>query len=94
MYEEIERVLDQHVRPLLRGHGGDMEVLGLEDGVLRFRLLGKCSGCPAADLTTEELIRSEVVERVPEVRQVALVRETSQELLVQAREILRRRHGG
>ena len=52
MYEEIERVLDQHVRPLLRGHGGDMEVLGLEDGVLRFRLLGKCSGCPAAGLTT------------------------------------------
>ena len=93
MYEEIERVLDEHVRPLLRGHGGDMEVLGLEDGVLRFRLLGKCSGCPAADLTTEELIRSQVVERVPEVR-LALVRETSRELLDQAREILRRRHGG
>ena len=114
MYEEIERVLDQHVRPLLRGHGGDMEVLGLEDGVLhtfplagtrprggndeedqvRFRLLGKCSGCPAAGLTTEELIRAEVVERVPEVREVALVQETSRELLDQAREILRRRHGG
>ncbi len=94
MYEEIERALDEHVRPLLRGHGGDMEVLGLEDGVLRFRLLGECSGCPAADLTTEELIRSQVVERVPEVRQVALVRETSRELLDQAREILRRRHGG
>lgn len=94
MYEEIERVLDQYVRPLLRGHGGDMEVLSLEDGVLRFRLLGRCSGCPAADLTTEDLIRSEVVGRVPEVRQVALVQETSQELLDQAREILRRRHGG
>ena len=94
MYEKIERVLDQHVRPLLRGHGGDMEVLGLEDGVLRFRLLGKSSGCPAAGLTTEELIRAEVVERVPEVREVALVQETSRELLDQAREILRRRHGG
>lgn len=94
MYEEIERVLDEHVRPLLRGHGGDMEVLSLEDGVLRFRLLGKCAGCPAADLTTEELIRGEVVGRAPEVRQVVLVQETSRELLDQAREILRRRHGG
>ena len=46
------------------------------------------------DLTTEELIRAEVVERVPEVREVALVQETSRELLDQAREILRRRHGG
>lgn len=94
MYEEIEAVLDEHVRPLLRTHGGDMQVLSVEDGVLRFKLTGKCSGCPAADLTTEELIRGEVTGRLPSIRQVVLVQETSQELIDQARAILRQRHGG
>ncbi len=69
-------------------------MLSVEDGVLRFRLTGQCAGCPAADLTTEELIRGEVTSRVPGVREVALERETSRELLDQARAILRQRHGG
>lgn len=94
MNEELEAVLDQYVRPQLRGHGGDLEVLSVEDGVLRFKLTGQCAGCPAADLTTEELIRGEVAARIPTIRQVMLVRESSGELLEQARAILRARHGG
>ncbi len=58
MYEDIEAVLDEHVRPLLRTHGGEMEIIEVEDGVVRFKLKGKCAGCPAADLTTEELLRA------------------------------------
>lgn len=92
MNEELEAVLDQYVRPRLRGHGGDLEVLSVEDGVLRFKLTGQCAGCPAADLTTEELIRAEVIARIPTIRQVMLVRESSGELLEQARAILRARH--
>lgn len=94
MNEELEAVLNEYVRPLLRTHGGDMEVISVEDGVMRFKLKGKCSGCPAADLTTEELIQSEVLEHYPAVKQVVLVQETSQELINQARAILKMRHGG
>lgn len=43
MYEELEAVLDEHVRPLLWGDGGDMEVLEVEDGVVRFKLKGRCA---------------------------------------------------
>lgn len=38
MYEDIEAVLDEHVRPLLRTHGGEMEIIEVEDGVVRFKL--------------------------------------------------------
>ena len=41
MYEDIEAVLDEHVRPLLRTHGGEMEIIEVEDGVVRFKLKGK-----------------------------------------------------
>ena len=94
MYEELEAVLDEHVRPLLRGDGGAMEVLEVEDGVVRFKLKGRCAGCPAADLTTEALIQSELVERVPGIRKAVLVQDISDELLDQARAIIRSHHGG
>ncbi|HWS43287.1 MAG TPA: NifU family protein [Pseudoflavonifractor sp.] len=94
MYEEIEAVLDEHVRPLLYTHGGDMEIVSVEDGILRFRLKGRCSGCPAADLTTEELIQTAVMEHIPSIRRAVLVQEVSETLLAEARAILQIRHGG
>lgn len=94
MYEEVEAVLNEHVRPLLRTHGGDMEVLEVADGIVRFKLKGKCSGCPAADLTTEELIQTELTEHLPSIKKAVLVQEINPELLDEARAILRQRHGG
>lgn len=50
------------MRPYLREHGGDVEVLGVQDGVVRVRMAGACSGCTAAAITlregVEEALRS------------------------------------
>ena len=86
---KIEEVLDGKVRPYLSGHGGGVEVDSLEGGTLRVRLLGQCAGCPSAMLTNEQLIQEEVRAAVPEVKQVAILQAVSQELLDQARAILR-----
>ncbi len=93
MCPEIEDILDQYVRPILRGHGGELEVIGFDQGVVRFKLKGRCAGCPAADLTTEELIQSALVEHVQGVTQAVLVQDISDELLEQARAVIRSRHG-
>ena len=85
----IEAVLDEKVRPYLSGHGGGVEVRELEDGVLRVRMLGQCAGCPSAMLTNEQIIQEEVCAAVPEVRQVAIIQQVSEELMAQARAILR-----
>lgn len=94
MIEAIERVLDAYVRPLLRTHGGDLEVLSVEDGVVRFKLLGQCAGCPAADLTNEEIIETALIEHVPGITQAVLVQDISEELLAQARELIKLRREG
>ena len=94
MYEDIEAVLDEHVRPLLRTHGGEMEIIEVEDGVVRFKLKGKGAGCPAADLTTEELIQTALTEHLPHIKRAVLVQDISPELLDEARSILKMRHGG
>lgn len=92
--ERVEAVLEARVRPQLRAHGGDVEVLSLADGVLRLRLLGACAGCPAAELSTRDMIEETLREALPEVREIELVHCVSGELLDAARAILRGGAGG
>ena len=85
----IEEVLDRRVRPRLRAHNGGVAVDRLEDGVLYVRLLGQCSGCPSADLTSETVIRQEVTNALPElVRDVAVVQDVDDELWKLAKKLL------
>lgn len=88
MLEKIEQVLDEKVRPELKLHHGDVEVLEFVDGLVRIRLLGQCSACPSAYITTEQLIEAELIEALPEVKQVVLVQQVSEDLLSQARALL------
>ena len=89
MIKKIEAVIEEKVRPSLMDHEGDVKVLSYEDGICRVRLLGACSGCPSAQITTEELIAKEVMEALPEVKDVVLVQEVSPELMDFARKLLR-----
>ena len=88
MLKRIEAILNEKVRPELAFHGGDVEVLDFDGGVLHVRLLGQCANCPSASLTTEQLIEAELHAALPEVEQVVLVQQVSDELLSQARAIL------
>lgn len=88
MYDKIEKVMEEKVRPSLMAHEGNVKVLSFEDGVLKIRLTGQCSGCPSAQLTTEELIAKTIKVEIPEVQDVVLVNEVSPELLDFARELL------
>ena len=95
MIERIEKVLEQDVRPSLLSHEGNVQIVTYEEKskMLRVRLTGQCSGCPSAQLTTEEVIEKAVKENIPEVEQVLLVHEVSSELLDMARKILSRSGG-
>ena len=90
MLEQIEQVVEEQIRPQLALHGGDIRVLGVEEGIVRFELLGQCSGCPAAAITTEELIRAALTGAVPGVEDVVLVERVDKDLVAQARAILGR----
>lgn len=85
----IESVIEEKLRPQLLLHGGGMEAVRLEGSRYVFRLTGQCAGCPSAYLTTEELIRSTLLTEVPELREVVLEQQVSDDLLEQARRLLR-----
>jgi len=58
----VEEGLDR-VRPYIHSHGGEVELLGVEDGVVHLRLSGACHGCAASAMTLrrgiEETLRAE-----------------------------------
>ena len=86
---EVEAVLDEFVRPYLATHGGDLQVVGVEGGVVFFHLTGRCAGCAAADQTSEDLINRELTARVPCIKKAVLANGISQELLEQTLALLR-----
>ena len=65
----IERALDK-ARPYIRSHGGEVEVLAVEDGVVELRLSGTCDGCPASSATMKLNIEREIRALAPEVLEV------------------------
>ena len=86
---EIEAVLDEHVRPYLATHSGDLKVDGVEGGVVFFHLMGRCVGCAAAEQTSEGLINKVLTERGPGIKKAGLVNGISPEILEQTLELLR-----
>ena len=58
------------IRPLLQGHGGDIEFVDYEDGVVSVRLRGACVGCPMAQITLTQGVERRLKEEVPEIREV------------------------
>ena len=93
MLKKIEAVLDAKVRPQLALHGGDIHSVSCDGGVYRFRLTGQCAGCPSADLTTETIIREELLSALPELTAVVLEQGVSDDLLAQAKALMGRHHG-
>jgi Fe-S cluster biogenesis protein NfuA len=62
----VTRALEE-VRPYLRKHGGNVELLGLDGGVARLRLLGSCEGCPSSTLTLKLAIEEALYKAAPDL---------------------------
>lgn len=72
MKEKIEKALDQ-IRPALQADGGDVEFVGVKDGVVQVRLKGACGGCPMSSMTLSLGVERAIKRAVPEVKKVEAV---------------------
>ncbi len=69
--EEIVETIIERVRPALNADGGDIEVLGISDSIVRVKLTGACAGCPSAEMTLKLGIEAAVRRARPGLRVVA-----------------------
>ncbi|ABS23758.1 NifU family protein [Bacillus cytotoxicus] len=72
MQEQVLEVLDK-LRPFLLRDGGDVELVDIEDGIVKLRLMGACGSCPSSTITLKAGIERALLEEVPGVIEVEQV---------------------
>ena len=72
MQEKVEAALAQ-IRPALQADGGDVELVGVNEGVVSVKLQGSCAGCPMSAMTLKMGIERVLKEQIPEVKEVVAV---------------------
>jgi Fe-S cluster biogenesis protein NfuA len=72
MREKVEKALDK-IRPALMADGGNVELVDVEDGVVKVRLTGACGGCPMSQMTLKMGIERVLKQEIPEIKGVESV---------------------
>jgi Fe-S cluster biogenesis protein NfuA len=60
----------EKVRPYLHSHGGNVELIAIDGGAVRLRLMGNCNGCPSSALTLKTAIEKAIYEAAPDVTSI------------------------
>jgi len=69
MKQKVQEALDK-IRPMLQADGGDVELVDVEDGVVKVRLQGACAGCPMSQMTLKNGIEKILKKEIPEIKSV------------------------
>ncbi|MEK3789090.1 MULTISPECIES: NifU family protein [Paenibacillus] len=72
LYDEVLEVLDK-LRPFLQRDGGDVELVDVEDGIVKLKLMGACGSCPSSTITLKAGIERALLEEVEGVQEVVQV---------------------
>ena len=67
--DEVRQALEK-IRPAVRLDGGDIELVGIADGIVTIRLFGACDGCPMSPVTLRAGVERIIRDEVPGVRSV------------------------
>jgi len=72
MLDRVKKTLEK-VRPSLQADGGDVELVSVDDGIVKVRLTGACGGCPFSQMTLKTGIERVIKEDIPEIKEVVAV---------------------
>ena len=70
--DEVEVALNK-IREGLRVDGGDVQLVEINDGVVKVKLQGHCAGCPFSQMTLKNFIEKEIMKSVKGIKGVESV---------------------
>jgi len=70
--DRVEKALAE-LRLRLQADGGDIELLGVNDGVVKVRMKGACAGCPMSIMTLKMGVEQHLKKKIPEIVRVDAV---------------------
>jgi len=68
--QKVQKVIDERIAPSLAGHGGWIELLGVEGDAAMIQFGGGCQGCGMSQVTLKDGIESAILHEVPEIKRV------------------------
>jgi Fe-S cluster biogenesis protein NfuA len=68
LYEQVAKLFEEQVNPMVARHGGRVELIDVQDAVVMLRMGGGCQGCGMADVTLRQGIEGMLAQFVPAVR--------------------------
>ena len=60
----IEKILNEEINPKLREDGGLIEIVDIENNIVKLRFLGACSSCPSSMETFKNLVEKQIKEKI------------------------------
>lgn len=72
MREKVEKVIAD-IRPALQADGGDIELIAVENGIVKVKLVGACGSCPMSQLTLKRGVEARLKAKIPEIKEVIAV---------------------
>lgn len=72
LFHRVDRIIDR-IRPAIQADGGDVELVDVEDGVVKLRLMGACVGCPMSTMTLQAGIERIIRQEEPDIKGVMSV---------------------
>src|SRR5271154_3809235 len=70
------------VRPYLKSHGGDCELVEGREGLVRLRLHGSCGSCPSSSLTLKHAVEEALYQAAPDIKEIVAENATASPQLV------------
>jgi Fe-S cluster biogenesis protein NfuA len=72
MEEKVEEIISK-IRPSLQADGGDIELVGIEDNIVKVKLKGACGTCPMSQMTLKNGVEAIIRQNIPEIKSVQSV---------------------
>ena len=68
--QEVQKLIDERINPAVAAHGGQIELLNVEDDAIYIHMGGGCQGCGMANVTLKHGIEAMIQEVFPEIKRV------------------------
>lgn len=68
LYETVDAIFREQINPAVAQHGGQIELIDVEEGLVILRMLGGCQGCGMANVTLRQGIDQSLKRSVPGYR--------------------------
>ena len=76
MSETVEKRVQAalaEIKPQIQADGGDIDLVAIENNIVKVKLRGACVGCPMSALTLKQGVERVIKQRVPEIKSVEAV---------------------